>query len=334
MSRPRRLVRLAAVAVAALGLLSASAARGATVKETHPVLGALLRVQVDADDEETARSQIRNAVAVARHLEAQFSVDDEASALSRLNAMAGRGRLPLPLDLYRLLALSRLMSRSTGGAFDVTVGPLLQRRGAEPDDPAARLSVVEALALVGADRLTFHSPSAVELPLEGMAVDLGAIARGYVLERMAASLRAGGAATALLEIGDAMVLAVGPGDEQPPFRVRISRGRSTVGSVALRDRALSTTRSRPRAGDSSEPPILDPRSGRVVDVERQATVIARDAAIAQAWSTALVVDPDGTLSLIGDRRDVEALVFDEHGEHSTPRFEDVADWKPEWAGGP
>ena len=72
----------------------------------------------------------------------------------------------------------------------------------------------------------------------------------------------------------------------------------------------------------------DPRSGRFVESDRQATVLARNAAIAEAWSTALVVDPDGALVLLDEPRDVEAVVFDEHGEHVSPRFIAYADWKP------
>ena len=53
-----------------------------------------------------------------------------------------------------------------------------------------------------------------------------------------------------------------------------------------------------------------------------------DAAIADAWSTALVVDPHGALQLRAEPRDVEALVLDEHAEHRSPRFDDYAGWKP------
>jgi len=326
-TRRRSTLCVLAPAVAALVLLAAEPARAESVKETYRLFGSLLDITVESEDRETGFNRIRDAMAVAHRLEALVNLDDEDSALSKLNAKAGRGNLRVPLDLYRLLALSRLMTRSTGGAFDVTVGPLLRRRQAAAAERGSRFNVAEALALVGADKIVLQTPDEALLADEGMSVDFGAIAKGYTLERMAATLRAGGVVKALLEFGDTTVLAIGPPQGEAPFRVWVARGKSTIGSVALRDRSLSTVRSARRGEDSEYPPIVDPRSGRFVDAERQATVVARDAAIAEAWATALVVDPDGALDLLEEPRDVEALEFDEHGEHSSPRFAQFTDWK-------
>ncbi len=315
-------------AAVALVVLQAASASGETVKEAHPLLGGLLDISVDAEDLETGQNRIRDAVVVAHRIETQLDAASEDSALSRLNARSGRGAMQLPLDLYRLLAFAGLMTRSTGGAFDVTVGPLLHRRQAGAGDRGARINVAEALKLVGADKIVLTPPDHGELSDAGMAVDFSAIVRGYTLQRMASQLRGSGVTRALLEFGDATVLAIGPPPGEPPFRVAVKHGKSTLGSVALRDRSMSTTRSRRRGDDAEVPPIVDPRSGRYVDAERQATVVARDAAIAEAWSTAIVVDPDGSLGLLEEPRDVEALVFDEHGEHMSPRFTDFAGWKP------
>ena len=328
--KPRRHSRL--ISSVALLLLAAPPARAELVKETHPLLGALLEITVESEDRETGQNRIRDAVAVAHRLEAQLNPDVEDSPLRRLNEKAGQGSLPVPLDLYRLLALSRLLTRSTGDAFDVTVGPLLHRRQVAGGDRAPRFNVAEALTLVGADKIVLNPPEDAGLADAGMSVDFGAIAQGYMLQRMAASLRASGVVKALLEFADTTVLAVGPPVGEAPFRVRVAHGKSSVGSVTLRDRSLSTARTRRRGEDSGYPLIVDPRSGRFVDVDRQATVVARDAAIAQAWSTALVVDPDGALGLLEQPRDVEALVFDEHGEHRSPRFADWAGWKAEGPG--
>lgn len=316
---------LRAITVAALILLAVAPLRAETIKEAHPLFGSVLEISVDAEDRETAQNRIRDAVVVGHRLEALLDPAVEDSALARFNARAGRGSAAIPLDLYRLLAFSRIMTRSTGRAFDVTVGPLLNRRQAAG---GARLNVGEALKLVGADKIVLTPPDSGGLADVGMSVDFSAIVRGYALQRMAAQLREAGVARALLEFGDSVVLAVGPPPGQAPFRVAVKHGKSTLGSVALRDRAMSTTRSRRRGDESEIAPIVDPRSGRYVDAERQATVVARDAAIAEAWSTAIVVDPDGCLGLIQEPRDVEALVFDEHGEHRSPRFDEFADWKP------
>lgn len=294
------------------------------------MMGTLLDIAVEAPDREAGQNRIRDAVALGRRLEAALSTADRDSETMRLNAKAGRGPQAVPLDLYRLLAVSRLLSRSTGGAFDVTIGPFTIPDSGAEGRPANPVDIDAALAAVGSDRIVLHPPDRVELSNPGMSVDPGGIAKGYVLERMATVLRAGGVEKALLDLHGECLVAIGPPAGEPPFRAWIPRGRTMAGSLSLRDQALATSNARRRdeRGEEKSSQIVDPRSGRIVEADRQATVVALDASIASAWSIALVVDPDGALVLLDEPRDVEALVFDEHGEHRSPRFADYAGWKP------
>ena len=331
--RTRRRAIRAARAVAAVAFVcsfTGALAQAEQVKETHKLLGAQLEIVVESPDLETGQNRIRDAIAVAAVLESQLAPGVETNDLGKLNANAGLGPRQVPLDLYRLLALSKVMTRSTGDAFDVTVGPLLRLRqpgqSGEPER-GPRLDMDQALSLVGADKIALHPQGRVELPIAGMSVDLSAIVRGYVLERIATQLRRSGTTSALLAFGDSTIVAIGPPEGEPPHRVWVPRGRAMAGSVALRDLALATSRAH-RGTDDERPPIVDPRSGRYVEADRQASVVARNAAIAEAWSTALVVDPDGALVLLDEPRDVEAVVFDEHGEHASPRFLSYVSWIP------
>lgn len=326
--------RPATVFVLAVLLATPATVRAEKVKETHEILGGRLEVTIESGDADTGHLRIRDAIAIARGLEAELSATAAGSATERLNANAGLGLQRLPVDLYRVLALSQLMTRSTGGAFDVTVGPLLAHPPSRAGERVPGFDVDAALLLVGSDRIELKPPDRARLADTGMAVDLGAILDGYVLERMAASLRGAGVQKGLLEFGDETVLAIGPPAGEEPFRVKVARGRSMAGSVALRDRALSTSRVRHRGDEAARPPVVDPRSGRFIESDRQATVVARNAAIAEAWSTALVVDPDGALGFLDEPRDVEALVYDEHGEHRSARFAEFTSWKNSRPGEP
>jgi len=314
-----------------------SVARAEEVRESHRVMGTLLQVTVEAPSRERGQDIIAEGIATVRRLEQQFSDYDDNSDLMRLNRHAGEGTVTVPLDLFRVLSLCRLMSRSTGGAFDVTAGPLLQlRRGAAV---AGRTPVDEevdaAFALVGSDKISLHGPGGVELPRRGMVLDLGGIGKGYALERMATVLREAGVVKGLLDFGSSSIVAIGPPSGEAPWRIWVPRGHDMAGSIFLRDRAVSTSRSLRRDDERAEtgPHIVDPRSGRWIEADRQATVVAIDASIAEAWSTALIVDPEGVLDILAAPRDVEAIVFDEHGERRTPRFEDFASWKPARRGG-
>jgi len=313
-------------------LAQRSVARAEEVRESHYVMGTLLQVTLDAPTRERGQELIGAGIDVVRRLEHEFSDYDNDSDLMRVNRQAGQGAVPVPLDLFRILSLSQLLTRASGGAFDVTVGPLLQlRRSAAAAGRAPRDEEVDAaFALVGADKISLVPTGQVELTRRGMALDLGGIGKGYALERMAAVLRGAGVRKALLDFGTSSVVAIGPPQGEAPWRIWVPRGHDMAGSISLRDRALSTSRSLRRDVERAEtaPHIVDPRSGRWIEADRQATVVAIDGALADAWSTALIVDPDGVLDILAEPRDVEAIVFDEHGESRTPRFEEFASWKP------
>lgn len=301
------------------------------VRESHYIMGTLLQVTLDAPTRQRGQEIIGDGIDVVRRLEHEFSDYDGESDLMRVNRQAGQGAVPIPFDLFRILALSQLLTRASGGTFDVTVGPLLQlRRSAAAAGRAPRDEEVDAaFALVGSGKVVLQAPGRVELARRGMALDLGGIGKGYALERMAAVLRAAGVRKALLDFGTSTIVAIGPPQGEAPWRIWVPRGHDMAGSISIRDRALSTSRSLRRDSERAEtaPHIVDPRSGRLIESERQATVVALDGAISDAWSTALVVDPDGVLDILAEPRDVEAIVFDERGERRTPRFEEFASWK-------
>lgn len=311
------------VAAGALAVADVASARGTGVRESHQLLGALVEVRIEGVAAEDASRLAREAVALGRQIEAELSTFDQGSPTSRLNRRAGAPPAPVPTHLYRLLLLSRVLARSTGGAFDVTVGPLLAAGGRQEG------RVEQALALVGADKIVTEPPSSAALAVAGMAVDFGAIARGYVLGGMAEHLRRAGVRSALLSFAGDCYVAVGRPPERRPWRVPVARGRTTAGVVSLRDRALAITRTLSRDDRSGriESTTVDPRSGRWVTMDRQAVAVAFDAAIAEAWSTAAVVDPRATLEFLDSPRGVEALVFDEYGEHRSRDFRDATKWK-------
>jgi len=328
--------RFTPLLAATLCLLGAAApAPAEEVREAQRLLGAIVETVVDAPDRQTGEYWIDQAVEVGRRLERELRTDDERSEVGKLNQQAGQGPVRVTVDLYRLLTLSQLLSRITGGAFDPTVGALVRARsmaaeaGREVED-----AVDAALGHVGYDRVILHPPDRVELARAGMALDFGLLAKGYAASRMAARLRELGATRALLRFGDVYV-AIGPGRRDPPWRIDVPRGNAIAGSIALRDRAAAIVHSLQgtddgqrasgaRSGGGHGPHIIDPRSGRWIEADRQAVVVALDAAIAAGWAVAMIVDPDGVAALLETPRDVHALGYDEHGEHRTSRFDAVA----------
>ena len=245
---------------------------------------------------------------------------DPQSELSRLNAAPAGRPIPLSDELYKVLAAAQHWSRATGGALDVTVGPLVNLWGFGPDGarrtPGAR-EIATARARSGHERLRLE-PGRLTKTVEGMYVDLSAIAKGYGVDEVGRLLRGRGIDNYLVEIGGE-VLAAGERDTGTPWHVGIERpepglaqGAALVGAVPLRRGALASSGSYRRYRDElggRRHHIIDPRTGApTVSPLVAVTVWAPDCMTADALATALMVlGPEQGLAWVERTADVEAL---------------------------
>jgi thiamine biosynthesis lipoprotein len=270
-------------------------------------------------------------------LEALLSRHDPASEISRLNAAAGAGPRTVDPRVARLLDACIAYSKLMGGAFDVTVGPLVAlwtqagRSGRRPD--AADLT--RARARVGADKLRVDREGrAVELLLPGMSVDLGGVAKGAALDALVEMLAEAGVEAALLSFGQSSLHAVGAPPGESGWRVLLRDASGGFAGVAtLRDRALSVSAS---LGQSVEIDgvryghVLDPRSGEPLRARRMAAVIAGSGELAEALSKALLVlEPEEGVAALERVRGAEGLLLDrEGGRWSTSGFVEATRFEP------
>lgn len=249
-------------------------------------LGAPAELILHHPDPALARQLLTRVRSEIARLEAIFSLHSPGSSLSLLNA-AGALAAPPP-ELVELLAHCRTVHEATGGVFDPTVQPLwlLHARhfsapGADPAGPP-RAEIDAVLALVGFERLAFDE-SRIAFPARGMALTLNGIAQGYITDRIVALLRDSGVTSTLADIGE--VRAIGARGDGAPWRVGLG---DTTQRIDLVDRAVAT--SSPEgfrfAGPGSPAHLLDPRSGRSAARYRGVSVVADDAATADALSTA------------------------------------------------
>lgn len=325
--------RRAGAALAALLLaapLAAGAASGALVGDGRYAMGTILEITLEPPGGSDGRALLDRAYARAEALERLLTSFDEDSALMRFNRAAGAGPRPVPPDLARVLAESVALGRATGGAFDVTVGPLVrlwQQAAAQGRRPTPE-ALAAARARVGADgiRVDLEAGTAA-LARPGMAVELGGIAKGYALDRIGEELRAAGVTRALLSFGQSSLLALGapPGADGWRLLVRRPDG-GFVGVATLRDQAASVSQT---LGQFTEIEgrryghLVDPRSGEPLVRNALAMVLAASATEAEAWSKALLVlEPEAALARLEARPGVEALLLEADGR----RFE-TSGWR-------
>lgn len=301
------------------------------------VMGTVLQLEVCAADDELVGEALASSFATAAHLDALLTTYSGTSPTNRLNARAGAGATVLPPEVVEVLALSREYAVLTGGTFDVTVGPLiaLWREAGERGAPPSPAMLAQARARVGSERIVLGGDGRwAALSAGGMAVDFGGIGKGYALDRIAARLEAAGVASGLLDFGRSSIRALGGPPDSPGWRLLLRHpSRGAIGVVTLRDRAMSISGSLaqgPEIAGRRYGHVIDPRTGRPLERDLLAAVVAPSAASAEALSKALLLlgEEDG-IALLGDLAGVEALLADADGSSwATPGWADAVAFAP------
>jgi thiamine biosynthesis lipoprotein len=296
-------------------------------------MGTLLQVTVLAADEPRARAAADACFALGAALEAELTTYDPASATSRMNASAGRP-FAAPPALARLLGESRRLARETDGAFDPSVGPLIElwSKAARAGRLPAREALAAARRRVGMERIRVDDGRVVMEP--GMAVNFGGVGKGFALDRMREALAARGVVNALLDFGGSSWLALGAPADAPAWRVLLRDGRGGyAGTVTLRDASASFSES---FGDWSEIEgrrlghVIDPRTGWPIERPLAGFAVAADGTTAEALTKALLVlGAEEAFAVVARFEGAEALVIDASGERrESPGFRRALAFEP------
>jgi thiamine biosynthesis lipoprotein len=274
----------------------------------------------DARDMAAARS----ALDEVDDLEALLTVFRESSVVSHLNRRGAREDVTVGATLFALLARSAELHEQTGGAFDVTSAPLtrcwscLEREGRLPTDQ----EIAGARAIVGMEHVRLDaSERTVRFAREGLELDFQDIGRGFALDRMGDLLRARGARRALLSAGHSSVLALGGKGRGWPVDLRPRLASRRVGRLWIKSGAVCTSGAGEQVIELDGQrygQVIDPRTGRLSDGVLGASVIASDAATADALSSAFLIGgPDLARRYCEAHPNVLAvLVLDEPGERT------------------
>ena len=237
-----------------------------------------------------------HALAHAGRLEEAWSVFRADSHLSQINAAAADGPCPLDDELADLLERCDRLSVATDGAFDITSTPLsrcwrlLQREGRVPDPDA----IAHARAQTGRQLVQLRAGEAgaqrtIQFAHRGVELNLGAIGKGYAVGRIAAHLRQAGVGRALVSAGDSSLEAVGAPAGGWPIALR---GQDSSARLWLTRGAVATSGAGEQGFEHDGVRlghVLDPRTGWPARGVARVTVVAPDAADADALATAFFV---------------------------------------------
>lgn len=281
------------------------------------------------------------ALAEMNRLEQLLSRTRTDSQISKLNSHAGDGTsIPLDGEVFSLLRLAQDYTLETRGAFNITVAPLMDAWGftKQAYRVPSREELSALLPLADSGKLLLSdTDQTARLERAGMAVDLGAVAKGYAAGRLSAILRSYDVESALLKLGG-NVTVMGQRYDGKPWTVAVRDPKDESGSLCtlrLRDVTLSTSGGYERYFEQDGKTyhhILDPATGAPAQSGLlSVTVVSPDAARDDALSTALfVMGPEKALDFWRESGDFEAvLVRGDGGVLITEGLEEGLDFRGE-----
>ncbi len=300
------------------------------------VMGTYARAVVVAGDKRTADAAIADAFAQLETVDALMSDYKSDSEVSRVNTNAFREPVQVSTATFAVIDKSLYYSRLTDGAFDITVGPItnLWRAAARSRKPPTDEDIAAARGKVGYEKLIID-PNArtIRFAVEGMALDLGAIAKGYAIDLALEAARRHPIHGVLVDIGGDLRTFGRPTRNKTHWLIGLddpAQGPDAVGTtpllvLQLQDAAIATSGDYRRfylVGHERINHIIDRATASGAKGLASVTVIAPLAVDADALATAVtVLGPEKGLALIETIPDTEAILIPSlTPEHPAPRF--------------
>ena len=295
-------------------------ARAEWFADARPMMGTEISVRLWHEDSIKGQDLVEQVFAEAKRIDLLMSTYIDDSRISDINRDAANEPVVAGDELFRLIQRSLDISILTRGAFDITyesVGQHYDFRNRERPD---EMTVASNLDLIDYRLVNLNqAKGTIEFGAEGVRINLGGIAKGYLVERGVNLLRAAGVQHAVVTAGgDSRLL----GDRRgQPWMVGIRDPREdgeVAMTVPLQDEAISTSGDYERYFEEDGVRyhhIISPSTGDPASGIHSATVIGPDAVITDALSTSVfIMGVDQGLRLIGTLPDYESIVIDDKGQ--------------------
>jgi len=288
-------------------------------ESVEPYMGTLVKITLYASDEQVATKAFRAAFDRIGDLDRILSDYKPDSELNRIATTAVGHAIKVSDDLFTVLAASQDLAAATGGAFDVTQGAVFRvwreaRRTSRLPDAAA---LKEAASRGGYQKLHLDAANqTARLDQAGMALDVGAIGKGYAASEALDVLGRLGVGSALVAVSGDLAFSAAPPDERG-WRIDIHADDPALAAaprvLQLTNAAVSTSGNSQQHLDTGEQRyshVVDPSSGMGLTEDITVTVIAPTGLESDGLDTAVsVLGPDRGLALIESRPRVAAIII-------------------------
>jgi FAD:protein FMN transferase len=309
------------LAIFLAGYLYISSGNASTIVErTNFCMGTIVRIKVptgNRNDKTRANEAVNKAFEEINRVEDVFSVYKDTSEISRINRLRKDEKLRASDEVFDLIEKSIEFSKKTEGAFDITVKPLVDLWGKAkkgnrlPTEDEIKL----ALDRVGYEKIILDEiDRTISFKKEGMALDMGGIAKGYATGRAIGILKKNGIDDAIVSTaGDLYCLGRRSKNKLWKVGVQDPRRKNRIFSeIELEDMAISTSGDYERyfiLNGRRYSHIIDPRTGYPVgDDVVSSSVIASDSSTADILATSLAILGDKGLTVAKSVKGVDAII--------------------------
>jgi thiamine biosynthesis lipoprotein len=289
------------------------------------VMGTFARIVAVATDKETAKKSIKAGFKQLEMVDNLMSDYKSNSEISRVNRDAYKGSIKVNESTFKVLQKAIYFSELSEGAFDITVGPLvdLWRFAAEANSVPTEAELQQARSKVGYEKLLLDANEVtVRFAIDGMRLDLGGIAKGYAIDKAVEAMQKGGAITGMVDIGGDIRCFGTPRRGKDAWRIGLQDpnkpedwfGASEPSLVLkLTDAAIATSGDYRRfvlIDGQKYSHILDTKTGRGSKALSSATIICKNAIDADALATAVsIMGAEKGLALIEKLPETDAILI-------------------------
>lgn len=241
---------------------------------------------------------------------------------SEINQLSKRPNMNVALseDLFRLMNISVNLAKSTNGAFDITLGPLIElwKNARENRQVPSIAEIKTAQQSTGYGNLEFLNGNIIRIKQEGMQLDVGGIGKGFAADEAISLLKRNGINAALVDMGGDVTVSEAPPNKEfwvLGFSYFNENGEEVFQKIKLKNQAVATS------GDLYQYAIIDgkryshiinPKNGMALSNNIQVTVVAPNGTMADAYASALsVLGIEEGRKIVQETTDLEVFMVED-----------------------
>jgi len=292
------------------------------LKQTRMIMGTFAEVSIYSNDEKTAGKAIEESLDEMERMDRIMSNYKKDSELSRLNKKAAKSPVPCNGELLDVIEQSQYYSELSGGAFDITVSPVValwgffREKGHVPPDKEVEkvLPAVSYKNIVVNKSNDTKKPAAISFKNTQTQIDLGAIGKGYAVDKALEIIRKYGISNGCINLGgNIYVLGTPPGKNAWKIGVQHPRNSGEIlGYLELKNEATATSGDYERFFEFNGKRyshIINPQTGRPVSGTIATTIVAPTSTEVDALSTSVfVLGHEKGMELIKKIPNAEAMI--------------------------